>query len=198
MKFLIWILLVFAVAFILFAGEAWLKQKGIQEKTLRLHVVANSDDPHDQAQKLRVRDHILQRVKELTEICNSRTETENMLNVHLEELEMSARTFLKAEGSDYDVSITLCEEEFPTRGYDTFSLPAGTYHSLRVTIGQGRGRNWWCVVFPSLCTASSVESFEDEALNGGYTREEISLIRKEESRFTVQFKMVEILRSLFH
>ena len=84
-----------------------------------------------------------------------------------------------------------------TRDYEGFSLPAGTYHSLRVVIGSGQGKNWWCVVFPSLCTASSVEEFEASARQGGYEENEISLIRKKESRFYVQFKMVEILRGLF-
>lgn len=187
----------FMAAFVLFFAEAIWNRQALEEKTLRLHVVANSDSPEDQAQKLRVREHILRMVSDLTDRCNTREETENVLRSRLMSLEASVRAFLQEEGSSYDVTVTLCREDFDTRDYDTFSLPAGTYHSLRVVIGEGEGQNWWCVVFPSLCTASSVEEFKDTARKGGYEEGEIALIRKEESRFIVQFKMVEIIKDLF-
>lgn len=189
--------MVFLVAFVLLTGEALLTQRSLEDKTLRLHVVANSDGAEDQAQKLRVRDHVLKTVSDLTSNCNTLEETEVVIGSHLEDIQCSAQELLREEGSAYSVKVTLCQEEFMTRDYDGFSLPAGTYHSLRVVIGSGQGKNWWCVVFPSLCAASSVEEFEASARQGGYEENEISLIRKKESRFYVQFKMVEILRGLF-
>lgn len=190
--------MVFLAALVLFAGQTFVTQRSLEDKTLRLHVVANSDEAEDQAQKLRVRDHVLNTVADLIAHCSDRKETESVLRSNLENLCQSVQGFLIEEGSDYCVHVSLCEEEFKTREYEGFSLPAGTYHSLRVVIGEGQGKNWWCVVFPSLCTASSVEEFEEVARKGGYDEKEISLICKKESRFYVQFKMVEILRSLFH
>ena len=196
-RFILWIMLVFAVAFVLLTGEALLNRRKLEEKTLRLHVVANSDSPEDQAQKIRVRDHVLQLVAGVTAQCVNREEAEVALRPCLKDLENSVRELLRNEGSTYGVRITLCQEEFTTRDYETFSLPAGTYHSLRVTIGEGNGKNWWCVVFPSLCTASTVEQFTDTARQGGYGEEEIGLIRKQESQYIVQFKLIEFFRELF-
>ncbi len=196
-KFVIWILLVFVSAFVLLSGEAILQQKALAEKTLRLHIVANSDSAADQALKLRLRDHVLQEVNALTYSCRSLRETESILLDNLTALEGSAQGFLQGEGSSYDVRITLCEEDFSTREYDTFSLPAGEYHSLRIVIGNGEGKNWWCVVFPTLCNASSTKDLEAAATFGGYGEDDLALIRKEEPKYVIQFKILEILKGVF-
>ena len=196
-KFLLWISLVFLMAFALFSGEALLMQRSLAEKTLRLHVVANSDSIEDQKQKLRVRDLVLEEVHSLTSRCNTFTETREKLRDHLAGLESSIADFLCKEGSFYDVSVTLCEESFSTRYYDTFSLPAGNYTSLRVAIGNGEGKNWWCVVFPTLCSASSMEEMDEIAQKGGYDDRELGMIRNEEPVYKLQFKMLELLRKFF-
>ena len=167
LKFLLWILLVFVAAFILLWGEAFLGQCALADKTLRLHIVANSDSTEDQAQKLRVRDHLLKELRLLSKECDTLEETESVITENLSGLERSAREFLRKEQSTYDVTLTLCKERFSTRVYDTFSLPAGEYHSLRLVIGEGNGKNWWCVVFPTLCNAASAKDLETAAMRGG-------------------------------
>jgi len=166
-RILLWIGTVFVAAFMIFTAEAIITQQTLSEKTLRLHIVANSDRAEDQAQKLRLRDHILHEIKEMTGGCSELQEAEKIISSRLSRVEKSAREFLRAEGSSYGVSVTLCKESFATRDYDTFSLPAGEYHSLRIIIGEGQGKNWWCVVFPSLCNAGTMEELERAAEIGG-------------------------------
>lgn len=196
-RIFIWILLVFVAAFVLLSVESLLLQQNLAEKTIRLHVVANSDSPEDQAQKLRVRDEILQEVSRLTAHCTTAQEAEAVLSLHLSELAQTAEAFLRQEGSAYSVETLLTVEQFSTRHYDGFSLPAGMYSALRVNIGAASGKNWWCVVFPSLCTAATGEAMEEAAEVGGYSDGEYRLITGGEHRYTLRFKALEWLADLF-
>ena len=197
LRIFVWILLVFAAALVLLGAESLLMQQDLADKTLRLHVVANSDSPEDQAQKLRVRDEILREVSCLTAHCTTAEEAEQVLSVHLSELSEKAEDFLRQEGSAYSVEALLTVESFSTRHYDSFSLPAGTYPALRVNIGAAAGKNWWCVVFPSLCTAATGEAMEEAAQAGGYSDGEYRLITGGEKRYTLRFKALEWLTELF-
>lgn len=198
MRVVAWMVMVFGAAFLLLSGESILMQRSISEKTLRLHVVANSDSIEDQEQKLRVRDQVLQKVGEMTHDCLTLEQTEKALQPQLWELEKCVNDFLKEEGSPYTATVSLCKEDFSTREYDTFALPAGEYHSLRIVIGQGKGKNWWCVVFPSLCNAATGEELESAALQGGYGEEELAMIRREQPKYTIRFKILELVEGLFH
>ncbi len=197
LRIFVWILLVFATAFVLLSVESLLMQRDLADKTIRLHVVANSDSPEDQAQKLRVRDEILQEVSRLTAHCVSAEEAEAVLSVHLSELTQTAERLLRQEGSAYAVETLLTVEQFSTRHYDSFSLPAGDYPALRVNIGAAEGKNWWCVVFPSLCTAATGEDMEEAAQAGGYSDGEYRLITGGERRYTLRFRALEWLAELF-
>ncbi len=196
-RYIIWLGSVFLAAFVIFSAEAFYAQKSIADKTIRLHVVANSDDPEDQEQKLRLRDHILSEIRDLTADCTEFGEAEERLRSALPMIEKAAGTFLINEDSLYDVSVTLCKEKYSTREYDTFSLPAGIYHSLRIEIGEGKGENWWCVVFPTLCNASTMEELDRAAEKGGYNDEDLSLIKKESKGYVLQFKVLEWLKGVF-
>ncbi len=196
-RIVLWVVSVAVAAFMLLSGESILLQRTLADKTLRLHVVANSDSVADQEQKLRVRDRILQEVGELTLDCHTLDDTIVVLEPCLPQLEKSAQELLEGEGSTYSVRITLCKENFSTRDYDTFSLPAGKYHSLRVVIGEGAGKNWWCVVFPSLCNAASGSEMEKEAVEAGLSEEELAMIRKVEPKYVIRFKMLELIEGLF-
>lgn len=90
----------------------------------------------------------------------------------------------------------MAKELFPTREYETFSLPAGTYTALRVTIGEGEGHNWWCVVFPSICMSASMDEFEEAAETAGLTEGEIKLITEESDGYVLKFKSIELLEKL--
>lgn len=196
-RFLAWIAAVFAAAYILLGAESWLLQRSIADKTLRLHVVANSDSEADQAQKLRVRDCILETVSELTADCESLQEAQAVLEANLSDLQNSAQTLLRSEGSDYAVSVSVGNETFGTREYETFSLPAGEYPALRVKIGAAQGKNWWCVVFPSLCKAATSDAAKQCAEVGGYDDAESSLITGGEKKYTLRFKTLEWLLEIF-
>lgn len=150
--------LLLALAVTILWGAASLgQQEELGRKVIRLHVIANSDSPEDQALKLRVRDRVLARAQEILEQSADMEQAEQALTAALPELTREARETLAAEGCAQPVQARLEPAEFPTKDYDGFSLPAGKYLALRVIIGQGAGQNWWCVVFPPLCTAAACQ-----------------------------------------
>ncbi|MBQ7872024.1 MAG: stage II sporulation protein R [Oscillospiraceae bacterium] len=195
-RIILWLGCVALMTFALYAGETLLQQRRLAEKTIRLHVVANSDTEADQAQKLRVRDAVLAQVSVLTADCAGADEARAVLAANLPALERAAQQVLTAEGSDYGVQVSLGTESFDTRRYDTFTLPAGDYPSLRVRIGAARGQNWWCVVFPALCAAATGDGLEGCARAGGYEGDEVELITGGEEEYVFRFKTLEWLKAL--
>ena len=188
-------LLIGLAVFLASGGLALRAQDQLSERVVRLHVLANSDGEEDQALKLKVRDRVLARATELLTQAGDRGEAETLLRSALPELEELAARELRASGCDYPVRAELTDTEFPTREYDGFTLPAGEYLALRVVIGQGAGRNWWCVVFPPLCAAASGD-VPASALAAGLTEEEVSLITEEDQGYVLKFKTIELWESL--
>ena len=169
------------------------QQQALAEKLIRLHVVANSDTKEDQAVKLQVRDAVLQ----VTEpMLQSDTQPEQALAAALPEIRAAAENCLRANGFSYPVKVSLGMERFPTRVYEGFSLPAGTYRSLRVTIGAGEGQNWWCVVFPSICFRATAAELEQAVTAAGFTEEEVRLITEDGEGYVLKFKALELLGEL--
>lgn len=166
-------------------------QAALAEDVLRLHVVANSDSAEDQAVKLQVRDAVLAQAEPLLEGLVSSEQAEYVLTPRLAELEDTARGVLDAAGYDDGVAVTITDQWFPTRVYDSFSLPAGQYRALKVTIGEGKGQNWWCVVFPPLCMASVTEEVAQAAERGGLTAQQVALITGQDETYIIKFKIVE-------
>lgn len=193
-RIICWLLLVALLTAGVYAAEAWQMQRALAEKTVRLHVVANSDSEADQAQKLRVRDAVLQKVSALTAQCESAAQARAVLEASLSSVKEAAQEVLRAEGCQYEVQVSLQTERFDTRAYETFTLPAGEYPSLRVCIGQAAGKNWWCVVFPSLCSAATSDEAEKSAQAGGFTDEESEFITGGQSRYVLKFKTLELLK----
>lgn len=167
------------------------EQRQLSDKMIRLHVVANSDTEEDQTVKLKVRDAVLDQTNE---ILSAGGDPFVVLPNHLDQIENAANQCLRREGCSERAVVTMEQELFPTREYDTFSLPAGSYTSLRVTIGEGEGRNWWCVVFPSICMSASMDEFEQAAQTAGLTAGEIRLITEESGRYELKFKTIEVLQ----
>lgn len=165
-------------------------QDELADKVVRLHVLANSDSEEDQALKLKVRDVVLERATAILEQSADRREAESRLRGELLELERIAAEEIAAEGYNYPVTVELENTDFPTKEYDGFTLPAGEYLALRVIIGEGQGRNWWCVVFPPLCTAASAD-VPASALAAGFSEEEVNLITEENQGYVLKFKAVE-------
>lgn len=183
-------LLVGLAVFLASGGLALRAQSQLAERVVRLHVLANSNGEEDQELKLLVRDRVLARATELLTQAGNRAEAESLLRRELPELEALAARELRANGCDYPVTAELTDTEFPTREYDGFTLPAGEYLALRVVIGEGAGRNWWCVVFPPLCTAASAE-VPAAALAAGLTEDQVGLITEEDRGYVLKFKTVE-------
>lgn len=189
------IVLMVAAALVLMSGALALQtQDQLADKVVRLHVLANSDSEEDQALKLRVRDRVLERATELLEQSADRQEAEALLRGNLLELENLAAEEIAAAGYDYPVTAELTDTTFPTREYDGFTLPAGEYLALQIVIGEGAGQNWWCVVFPPLCTTASAD-VPASALAAGLTQEDVNLIT-EEPGYVLKFKTVELWERL--
>ena len=185
------IALLIGLAVFLTSGALALRtQDELADKVVRLHVLANSDSEEDQALKLRVRDAVLEQATAILEQSADRRAAESRLRGQLLELERIAAKEIAAEGYDYPVTVNLENTDFPTKEYDGFTLPAGEYLALRVIIGEGKGQNWWCVVFPPLCTAASAD-VPASALAAGFSEEEVSLITEENQGYVLKFKAVE-------
>ncbi len=166
-------------------------EEEIYGDVIRLHVLAASDDAEDQKRKLLVRDAVLDEWGNLLADCGSRAEAEARLDAAcLAAIGETAREALLASGGGAEVAVTLSVEAYPTRNYGSFSLPAGEYLSLRIVIGEGEGQNWWCVLFPPLCTAGALEE-----VPLGLSDAEFALIRERDT--AVRFKALEILSALF-
>lgn len=135
----------------------------VSAQLVRLHVIAHSDAPEEQSVKLTVRDNVLEYLEPKLESAGSAVEAREIIYENLDGIKRAAENV--SEGRP--VSVKLGEEYYPTRDYDGFSLPAGKYQSLRVTLGSGEGHNWWCVVFPPLClTAAETEAAFEELDDG--------------------------------
>lgn len=189
------ILLVGLLAFLASGAMALRTQDDLSNKVVRLHVLANSDSEEDQALKLLVRDAVLERAEDVLVQTSDRAEAEGKLRGQLLEFERAAAEVIREEGYDYTVTVELADTEFPTRAYDGFALPAGEYLALRVLIGEAAGQNWWCVVFPPLCTAAVADT-SVSAMATGFTEEEIKLITEEDSGYILKFKVVEFWEEL--
>ncbi len=138
----------------------------LQRELLRLHVVATSDSQADQAVKLQVRDAVLSSLEAGLRDMTDPEEALAYVREMLPKVESAANLALRAAGMEETATVSLTKEAFPTRDYDTFSLPAGVYQALRVVIGEGQGQNWWCVVFPQLCLGTEAEFVETAAMAG--------------------------------
>ena len=168
----------------------------LRENLLRLHVVGASNSAEDQAVKLQVRDAVLGSLEEGLRDMTDPQEAWDYVSRMLPKVEAAANRALAAAGFSETVQVSLTEEAFPTREYDTFSLPAGVYKALRVVIGEGEGKNWWCVVFPQLCGAEGefVETASTAGLDPELAR---SLEGEYELRFWVLEKLGELKNQIF-
>ena len=204
-KILIILAVLLLVTAVSFAADAFLPvhgEEGIYDTVVRLHVLANSDSEEDQALKLRVRDAVLSVTSPLIADCTDRGEAERILADAEDEILAAAGEVIAAEGYDYPVRITFCEEEYPEKDYGEFTFPKGTYLSMRVLIGEGEGRNWWCVLFPPLCLSAATKSkaeTEDAFTSVGLTKEQYGVITEtENTTYRVRFRLLELIGDWLH
>ena len=174
-----------------FAGTA----KSVRDDVVRLHILANSDSEIDQAVKLKVRDALLEKN---TSLLTKGVNTDNAplyFEVSKDELLETAQTVLKENGLDYGAVITLEKEYFETREYGKLTFPAGEYTALKVVLGEGKGHNWWCVMFPPLCVPAA-DGIETDENTADYLTENGEKIVSGGNKFVVKFKLLELYEEL--
>lgn len=188
------------VAACFWCGTLLSDRQRLREELIRLHVVANSDSQEDQVRKLQVRDAVAESLKYDLENIADVELAKQYLQEKLPYIQTVAENTLQALGCEDAVRVSLCRETFDTRVYDTFTLPAGVYHALRIVIGEGQGKNWWCVVFPGLCIPAAVDGMADIAAGAGFPDAlNSSLLREEgyELRFGILDAMGKLENILF-
>lgn len=197
-KILAWIALAVFCAALVPAVNALRDQAYLQSNLIRLHVVAASDASRDQALKLRVRDAVTAYLAPALGTVSDPEAAKERITALLPGIQEAAQTALQAEGCGDTVQVSLQREAFSRRDYDSFSLPSGVYDALRVVIGPGEGKNWWCVVFPTLCVGAA--EFEDRALACGMSGELTDTLRGEEG-YEIRFFLLDCLgkiENFFH
>jgi stage II sporulation protein R len=169
-------------------------EEQIYGKTVRLHVLANSDSEEDQAVKYKVRDAILEEYGDELSECANREDAESYIYAHMEDIKQTANSVLQNQGMDYEAYVYFDKEDYPRREYDTVALPAGEYMSLRVCLGNSGGQNWWCILFPPICMSSATAyEYEDTFIEAGFTPEEYRVIAGQSDRYVLKFRLLEIL-----
>lgn len=161
----------------------------ISKNIYRLHILANSDNQSDQELKLLVRDAVLHESRKIFADCKSVDDAINASKENIEKLKIVTNKVINDNGYNYKSSVYVTKEYFDTRVYDDFTLPAGVYDSLKIEIGEGKGHNWWCVMFPSVCLSGCTDD-----LSQTLSDEEMQMIQS--GNYVVRFKAVEIYEKI--
>ena len=158
----------------------------------RLHILANSDSAEDQALKLKVRDALLEYTDMLFDKAANSDEAENIAMENLKTLQTVAQNVVYENGYDYKVNAQVVKMYFNTRYYDNYTMPAGIYDALRITVGDGKGHNWWCVMYPSICISSAVDT--DEKVEKTFSENQQEIVKGNDYQY--KFKVVEIFEKI--
>ena len=177
---------------LIWMGSILKDRKQLNEDLIRLHVVAESDSEEDQSVKLLVRDAVTEYLKDaMGEITDVKVAKDYIQN-QLPQIEMIANQVLAEAGIDASAVVSFAKETFDTRFYDTFKLPAGVYESLRIVIGEGQGKNWWCVVFPTLCLPATTDGFESVAAGAGFD-DDLTGALEGKTKYEIRFFLLDWL-----
>ncbi len=175
-------------------------QKGIADEVIRLHVLANSDEDYDQQLKIKVKDGIVKMLENELYNSMSKDETRIILLQNLDKIEDRAKEIIEENGYNYNVSAKITFDDFPTKQYGDVVLPAGEYEALKVEIGEAKGKNWWCVMFPPLCfvdaSVKEVPKEDKDMLKSVLTDTEYDIVTKADNEndipIKIKFKIVEM------
>lgn len=186
------IFLLFLYIFISAQGYVTAVSNDLSQAVFRLHVIANSDSDEDQALKLKVRDALLEYMNDICVDCSTKEEAISLATEHKSDFQKIAEETISSNGYDYTVKININNFYFPTKNYGDISLPAGFYDALRVEIGDAKGQNWWCVMFPSLCfidvSSGVVDEEAKENLEENLEDESYSIISENDTNSEKKFK----------
>lgn len=163
----------------------------LRDGVLRLHIIANSDTKEDQELKLAVRDEILKNSTDIFKNCNTVEDAILTADSKIDDINEIANNVLKQNGFDYDARVSVGDKYFDTREYDDFTLPAGTYKSLVVDLGDAKGKNWWCVVFPCVCVPSASDSKLSDSVSA-----ESANTAENAPKYKIKFKSMEIYEKI--
>lgn len=171
----------------------------ISEKLIRFHVLANSDRDIDQDLKLRVKDEVLKYISPILNESQSLEESREILKREDKNIIKIAEDYIKSQGFDYTVETTLTRENFPVKEYGNIVLPQGEYEAYRILIGEGKGQNWWCVMFPPLCfidvTKGQVAYDEtEEKMKDVLSEEEFKSVNKKENNVKFELKVIDLFK----
>ena len=198
----IFVILTLLAIFILISAISYVSavSNSIANSVFRLHVIANSDSEEDQNLKLKVRDELLSYMNIISKDSKTKEEAMKIADEHKEEFIQIAERTIKENGYDYTVNIQIGKADFPTKYYGDISLPAGEYDALKVQIGEAKGKNWWCVMFPPLCfvdvSTGIVPDNSKQELKQSLNDEEYDLISKtDENEIAFKFKIVELFQN---
>ena len=168
----------------------------IANSVFRLHVIANSDSKEDQDLKYKVRDSLINYMNSICANCENKEDAIKLVTEHKDDFKQIALDTIKDNGYSYDVNISIGNFSFPTKDYGDISLPAGFYDALRVEIGEAKGQNWWCVMFPPLCfvdvSSGIVPEESKEELEDNLSEEEYALVSNDsDTKIQFKFKILE-------
>lgn len=171
----------------------------ISNSVFRLHVIANSNSEEDQNLKYKVRNALIEYMNSISKGVSSKEEAIKIAEENKENFYNIAKKVINDNGFNYNVNINIGNFSFPTKSYGDISLPAGFYDALKVEIGEASGKNWWCVMFPSLCFVDVSEGIvpdeSKEDLQSNLQEEEYNLISSDNLEFQVKFKLVELFEN---
>ncbi len=171
----------------------------ISENVFRLHVIANSDSKEDQYLKYKVRDNLIKYMNSISKDISTKEEAIKLANENIDNFSNIAKNTILENGFNYDVKIEIGNFDFPTKTYGDISLPAGFYDALKVEIGEAKGKNWWCVMFPSLCfvdiSNGVVPEESKENLQANLDYEDYNLISSDDAEYKLKFKLVELFEN---
>lgn len=199
-RLLLLLVLLFIYTFICAFSYVNAVSTNIQDSVFRLHVIANSDLSEDQNLKYIVRDRVLEYINSISGNQSSKEDVIKLADEHIDEIQKIAESIIQEKGYNYEVNLNIGNFAFPTKTYGDISFPAGYYDALKIEIGEAKGQNWWCVMFPPLCfvdvTNGVVPEDSKEIIKENLSNEEYELLSENNNEISFKFKIVEMFQNI--
>jgi stage II sporulation protein R len=196
----IFLIILLLISFIFISAKSYANSimEDLSSNIFRLHIIANSDSDEDQKLKLKVRDEIISYIKTLTNNSQTKSEIIKITSNNLDKLTDIAKQVILENGYNYDVTVELGNFYFPTKYYGNISMPAGNYDAIRIKIGEAKGQNWWCSLFPALCftdvSTGIIDKSADDNLKASLNSEEYNLLTENSTKIKFKFKIIELFK----